>query len=98
MEPIELPDELVSIRHKNTYKIPSGYFTNLADDIISKIHLPLSSNTPFLAPPADYFDNLADTLLLRIKNEKAVAKTEVEKELQDIEPLLTGIRNTNVYT
>ena len=98
MEPIELPDELINIRHTNIYKTPPDYFTNLADEIISKIHLPSSSNTPLSAPPANYFSNLADAVLSRIKNEEAVAQTEVEKELHHIEPLLNHIAKTNVYT
>ncbi len=98
MEPIELPDELVSIRHTNTYKTPPDYFINLADEIISRINLPLAANTPFSAPPAEYFANFAEGVLSKIKNEEAIAQTEVEKELYNIEPLLTGISKANVYT
>ncbi len=98
MEPIELPDELVNIRHTNIYKTPDGYFTNLADEIISKIHVPVSSKTPFSEPPANYFADLPDTILHKIKREEAVAHTEVEKELHHIEPLLTDIPKRNVYT
>lgn len=94
MEPIELPDELVRIRHTNIYKTPDGYFTNLADEIMAKIHMPVSSKLPFSEPPANYFADLADTILHKIKREQ----TEVEKELHQIEPLLTSIPKTNVYS
>lgn len=97
MEPIELSDELASIRRINTYTTPPDYFTNLADEIISKLYMPVSSKLPFSEPPADYFANLADDILLKIK-EEAVAQTEVERELHQIEPLLTGIPKINVYS
>ena len=98
MEPIELPDELVNIRHTNIYKTPDGYFTNLADEIMGKIYVPISSKTSMSEPPANYFADLADAILHKIKSKEAVAHTEVEKELHHIEPLLTSIPKTNVYT
>ena len=67
MEPNELPDFLTSIRHINTYKVPPYYFDALADDILSKVHLPIPSVMPLSVPPAGYFDGLADNILQKIK-------------------------------
>ena len=97
MEPTELPDELANIRHISTYKTPPDYFTNLADEIIGKVNLPLGANMPFSAPSPNYFANLADAILSKIKTEHAILKSDIQKELHQIEPLLTQISKTNVY-
>ena len=95
METNELPDELANIRYINAYTAPAGYFEGLADDVISKVNLPLATNTPLSVPPANYFDNLADTILFKIKS--SVPQSEVQKELEELEPFLASISRTNVY-
>ncbi len=95
MEPNELPDELANIRRINTYTAPADYFDGLAEDIMAKVHLPLVTDMPLSAPPSNYFDGLADAVLARVKN--ASAQSEVQKELEDIEPLLNLVSKRNVY-
>ncbi len=98
MEPNELPDNLNSIRYLNTYKTPPGYFDNLADEIISQISLPINSKIPFSSPSVNYFDGLADSILSKIKAGNSSSRNEVEKELEEIEPLLARIPKKNVYS
>ncbi len=95
MELNELPDELANIRHIHTFVAPLNYFDGLAEDIISKVQLPLTSDMPLSAPPVNYFDGLADTILVKIKT--ASAQSEVERELEELEPLLTTISKANLY-
>jgi len=98
MEPNNLPDTLANIRHINTYTTPPGYFDNLADEVISKIKLP-ATEAPFSLPPVQYFDGLADSILQKIKKENAIpVLTEVQKELEETEPLLNSIPKVNVYS
>ncbi len=91
----ELPDELANIRHLPTYNVPVHYFDNLADDVISKINLPVSSETPYAAPPLHYFDNLADSLLLKIKTE--FLQSEMQQEAEEADLFLEGISKKNPY-
>ena len=95
MEPNELPDMLQGIRHINTYKVPPQYFDTLAEDILSKVNMPITSAMPFSAPPENYFDGLAGSILQKIKS---AAKSEVQQELEEIEPFLAGISRANPYT
>ncbi len=95
MEPNELPDMLQSIRHINTYQVPPQYFDTLAEDILQKVHVPVAAAMPFSAPPSNYFDGLANSILQKIKS---AAKSEVEQELEEIEPFLAGIPKVNPYT
>ena len=98
MEPNELPNELASIRHINTYKVPPHFFAELADEIIGQIHLPLAATVPFQAPTAEYFDGLATSILSKIDNQSAtLLQNEVQKELEETEPLLARIPKVNVY-
>ena len=96
METNELPDDLANIRYIKTYAVPASYFAGLADDIMGKVNLPLVSKLPFSPPPANYFTNLADAVLLKIKNAPPT-ESEVQKELNKLEPLLTYVPKTNVY-
>lgn len=95
MEPNELPDYLASIRHINTYKAPPQYFDTLADDILSKVYVPVASAMPLSAPPAGYFDGLADSILQKIKGTQ---KSEAQQELEDADPFLASLPKTNPYT
>ena len=95
MEPNELPDELVNIRYINIYTAPANYFDELAEDIIGKVHLPLLADAPLSVPPSGYFDNLPAAILQKIKN--IPVQNDVQKELEEIEPLLTTISKANVY-
>ena len=98
MEPNELPDELTGIRHINTYKAPPNYFAELSDIILSVVQLPLSAKSPYPAPPAGYFDGLATSILSKIIVQNPVSEPyEVQRELEEIEPLLAGIPRVNVY-
>ncbi len=94
-----LPEELAHCRQAGTYAIPPGYFETLAEDIMSKIHVPAGIEVPFTAPPVNYFDTFSDTVLRKLKAEHAFASaSEIEKELEDIEPFLAAIPRTNVYS
>ena len=73
MEANELPDDLMSIRRINTYKVPVQYFDELADDIMSQVNLPLAPVLPLSVPPANYFDNLASAVFIENK------KTDIHK-------------------
>lgn len=95
MDQNELPVELANIRHLPTYAVTPGYFENLAEDIMGKVNLPLAANAPFSAPPVNYFDGLSNAILLKIKT--AAATNDAQKELEEIEPLLTTVSKTNIY-
>lgn len=99
MEPNELPEELLNLRQTKTFTIPAGYFENLADDILSKVNLPLSATVPLSAPPANYFEGFADSVLSKIKNNTPVqVVNEVQEELKEMDPFLASLAKTNVYT
>ena len=95
MEPNELPDSLARIRRLNTYKVPPHYFDTLADDILSKVHIPVASVLPLSAPPAGYFDGLADNILQKIKTTQ---KSEPQQELEEVDLFLAGVPKINPYT
>jgi len=61
------------------YTVPSGYFENLADDIISQIHQQENS------VPNGYFEALPDFLLQKVRS------MEVQEELETLAPILNNI-------
>ena len=94
----EISAVVAAIGNNTFYKAPAGYFTDLADEILSKIQLP-PTQMPFIEPEPFYFENLAATILANIKlKENAVPASEAARELRELSPLLAGIGKTNVYT
>lgn len=85
----------------NPYLIPENYFVNLPGLIIEKIQLNEELNVgginkkTGLSVPDGYFESLAGNILNKIKNNSV---NEVQKELEDLSPLLGSISRTNVYS
>lgn len=84
----------------NVYAVPPGYFETLPENILRKVKeeeiiLP-NAGLPLTAPPESYFEDLAGNILFRIKSQTKV--NEVEKELEEVAPLLNTINRENVYT
>lgn len=85
----------------NPYFIPKNYFVNLPGLIVEKVQLNEGLNlaginkTTGLSVPDGYFESLAGNILNKIKNNPV---NEVQQELQELSPLLSGIPKTNVYS
>lgn len=85
----------------NPYFIPKNYFVNLPGLIVEKVQLNEGLNLAGinkitgLSVPDGYFESLAGNILNKIKNNPV---NEVQQELQELSPLLSGILKTNVYS
>ncbi len=99
MEMNLLPEDARHLRKAVTYQIPPGYFDDLADEILSKIHVPAGIEFPCSMPPANYFEGLAGSVLsnINMNQDAPVVLNDVEKELAEVDPFLATIPKTNVY-
>lgn len=98
IETKQISDAVADIGNTNLFTVPQGYFSEVADQVMSKIHLPAAVNT-FSQPSPAYFEGLAGNILNRIKQtEKVSSLNEVYNEVNELSPLLASIGNRNVYT
>ena len=95
----EIAASLTNIGNANCYRVPDNYFEGFADEVLSKIHLPITQ-LPYAAPAPTYFEELADSVLNKIKGNGTIieADNEVTKELTAISPFIASIKRVNVYT
>lgn len=95
----EIATTLAGIGNANCYRVPDHYFDDFASEVLSKIQLP-ATQMPFTQPSPSYFEGLAGEIMSKIKSNGIIVeeKSEVEKELATISPLVAGIKKENVYT
>lgn len=95
----EISPLLRELKKINIFKVPENYFDNLAEKI--KIFVFLNQDkTDFdihsrQQVPENYFDTLSDQILLKIKKEE---NESAEDELQRLSPLLSSLKEKNVFT
>ncbi len=81
------------------YTVPEGYFENFPQLMLDKLSVQFDYSLPGKSTlyqlPDNYFDSLAANILQKIKIEKV---DNVQKELEDISPLLSKIPKSNIYT
>ena len=88
---------------QDLFELPSGYFNELADKVISRIRAvetesfsPIGQadkNPPF-SIPGNYFESFAEKLMGRIRAEQA---DSAAKELEILSPILAGMEKKNPY-
>jgi hypothetical protein len=90
-----------SLPPAHPYSIPAGYFENFPEILLDKLGISnrystsiYSEQMPY-AVPDGYFNGLAEDILQKIKVQST---TNVQKELEEIAPLLSKIPKTNVYS
>lgn len=90
-----------SLSSVNPYTVSETYFKELPDIILEKInihesiHLTGTDKGNVYSVPDDYFNNLAGNILDKIKTSTI---DSVQRELEEISPLLSKLPKTNVYT
>jgi hypothetical protein len=95
-----LSSAVANIDRRNVYSVPSGYFNDLADQILHNVQQPESVLTqefsnPFKVPQG-YFEGLSNEILGKVKAGNS-SQTEIEKELSEVAPLLNSISKANLY-
>lgn len=94
----EISTILVKMEKINPYSLPSGYFINLPQAVLScvKLHDNLSAVSAYKETdvPAGYFDSLADNILKKIS---ASEQETASSELRILSPMLYSIHNENVF-
>ncbi len=74
----------------NVFTVPEGYFDTIAGTVLISVGEGYSQATSNNDIPAGYFDNLANNIIGKIKG-------TVANELQEVSPLLAGIRKENPF-
>ncbi|AYD46888.1 hypothetical protein [Arachidicoccus soli] len=88
---------LSSINKKaELYKVPEGYFNELAEQVVEKLRSEAFSNARGYVVPEGYFDSFAENILQKVKT--ASSQNTVEEELETVAPLLNTISKRNVYS
>lgn len=97
----EISPTVAYINRQNVYMVPPGYFSGLAEQLLSYVKqhsseniLP-SSSIPYTVPQG-YFNNLADAIINKVKQQPVM--NDVTHELAGIAPLLNTINKNPVYT
>src|SRR5215813_1320631 len=86
----EISPEVARISFLNPYKVPAGYFEELAEQILWKAKAGVN---PYKVPDG-YFEGLAEAVLKRVKAEGADTAGE---ELEILSPLLSKIGKKSPY-
>jgi hypothetical protein len=90
-------DILNSVQEINVYTVPEGYFNNLADGIMSSIHLeaikPLAQQVSYSVPDR-YFEDLSATILARVQAIPGALSSPADTATTDF---LSTIGKRNVY-
>ncbi|HEU0226519.1 MAG TPA: hypothetical protein VFQ86_02180 [Arachidicoccus soli] len=91
-------DAILSSINKNAelYKVPEGYFNELAEQVVEKLRSEAFSNAKGYVVPEGYFNSFAENILQKVKT--VSSQNTVEEELETIAPLLNTISKRNVYS
>ncbi|MEO6253020.1 MAG: hypothetical protein ABIO79_06935 [Ferruginibacter sp.] len=92
-----LSPTVAAIQKVNVFAVPNGYFEYLSADILMGIEHEngLTKKTAQVADlPHGYFDTLANSILSKIK---AQDTADVTAEINSLSPVLSGIKNKNVF-
>lgn len=91
-------DSILSTINKDValYKVPEGYFNELAEQVLEKVQSEAFSNANTYVVPEGYFDLFAENILQKVKT--VSPQNEIAEELETIAPLLNTISKRNVYS
>lgn len=86
----EISPLVAGIGCANVFTVPDGYFDTIARTVLISVGEGKTQATSNNDVPAGYFDNLANNILGKIKG-------TVANELQEVSPLLAGIKKENPF-
>jgi hypothetical protein len=93
----ELSPTIAAIEKVNVFRVPHGYFEQLAADILTGIETEngLAKTTSLVGDvPAGYFDTLAGSILAKIKTTET---EDAATEIRALSPMLYSIQNEHVF-
>ena len=91
---------VANVDRRNVYSVPFGYFNSLAEQVLRNVqqlesHFPEEPSNPFKVPQG-YFEGLSNEILGKVKVGNS-SLSEIEKELNEVAPLLNTISKVSVY-
>lgn len=85
---------LAEMEKKDTFTVPDGYFSSLAEKLKLNAVLSTKVNGSTLTIPENYFQNLSTAVLEKIQS----TEDDPQQELRKLSPMLYAVQNENVFS